>query len=134
MAIKKILNGENGEFLGQYHRIGEVVFDFNTNQTHVSLNHYANENYRELEKDQLNEIEKSKVRYNELSTKDSKYLTDKEKADMMILDPKNLESMEIVPKHIKLSKFTFDMEKDVDLKSIYEKLNQLELFKGAENI
>lgn len=40
-----------------YHRIDAVTFDFEHNQIHVMLKSYANQDYRDMEKNQLSDIE-----------------------------------------------------------------------------
>lgn len=114
MAIEKILNGENGEFLGKYHRINEVILDFDNNQIHVALHHYADETYRDDEKKQLKDIKALKNKDNDLN-------------------PKSLAALEIISKHIKSSRYTFDFDgNNFAIKDIYAKLSKLDIFKDSK--
>lgn len=105
MAMKIKVLGENGQSFGMYHRIAQVTYDFDTGQVHIRIDHYSNESYRNKEKEQRQEIESKKERYQELSSKTD--LTDKEKMELAILDPQQIEAIQIRKTCICSSKYTF---------------------------
>lgn len=50
MALGKQITGDNGAFVGQYHRIRTVMYDYDTEQCHIYIAHYADKQYRDGEK------------------------------------------------------------------------------------
>ena len=50
MALAKLLTGEYGRMDGQYHRIQQVIYDYDTNQLHFTIFHYADQSFRDQEK------------------------------------------------------------------------------------
>lgn len=53
MALGKQITGENGSFIGTYHRIRTVMYDYETEQCHIYIAHYADKQYRDEEKKKL---------------------------------------------------------------------------------
>lgn len=53
MAFGKQITGDNGAFVGQYHRIRTVVYDYDAEQCHITIAHYADKQYREQEKAEI---------------------------------------------------------------------------------
>ena len=39
MALGKQITGDNGAFVGQYHRIRTVMYDYDTEQCHIYIAH-----------------------------------------------------------------------------------------------
>ncbi len=121
MAMKVKVLGQNGQSIGTYHRIAKLEYDFDIGQVHIRIDHYANAGYRDKEKAQKQEIESKKERYRELSGKTD--LTDKEKMELAVLDPQQIESMQIRKTCICSSKYTFSIEDEIKtVKEIYEQL------------
>ncbi len=134
MAMKVKLLGENGQSIGTYHRISKLEYDFDTNQVHIKIDHYANESYREKEKKQKQKIENKKKRYQELFSK--KDLTEKEKLEFLALNPQQIESIDIMKTCICSSKYTFFIEDEIELlKDVYKALiEKINIFQNAKEV
>ena len=50
MALGKQITGDNGAFVGTYHRIRTVMYDYDTDQCHIYIAHYADKQYRDESK------------------------------------------------------------------------------------
>ena len=66
MALGKQITGDNGAFVGQYHRIRTVMYDYDTEQCHIYIAHYADKQYREQEKAEIAANQAKIARYKEL--------------------------------------------------------------------
>ena len=71
MAFGKQITGDNGAFVGQYHRIRTVVYDYDIGQCHITIAHYADKQYREQEKAEIAANQAKIARYHELSKKEN---------------------------------------------------------------
>ncbi len=121
--LKKIVN-EVGQ-VAEYHRIKSIECDYRRNQIHVYIERYTNEEYRNLEKQELISIKKDidKVKKN-------KKLEEFEIANKI----QNLESREVSSGSINIEKYTLPM-KDIFRKTIYKKIKELiPEFKEAEEV
>lgn len=134
MAMKVKVLGENGQSIGTYHRIAKLEYDFDIGQVHIRIDHYANESYRNKEKAQKQDIKSKKERYEELNNKTN--LTDEEKMELAVLDPQQIEGMQISKTCICSSKYTFFTEDEVKtVREIYEQLTaNVRPFANAEEV
>lgn len=64
MALKKEIKNNKGEKT-EYHRISHLEIDFDLGQIHIYIKSYTEEQYRNLEKSQIKEIEKNINNFNE---------------------------------------------------------------------
>ena len=84
MALGKQITGDNGAYVGQYHRIRTVVYDYDLGQCHIYIAHYADKQYREQEKAETAANQEKIARYRELSGKES--LTEEERAELVWIE------------------------------------------------
>ena len=88
MALGKKITGDNGALVGSYHRIRMILTDYDNEQQHVYLAHYAAKSYRDQEKADMAANAALIDRYNELAEKQT--LTDAERLE---LDSLNLQEL-----------------------------------------
>ena len=132
MALGKQITGENGSFIGTYHRIRTVMYDYETEQCHIYIAHYADKQYRDEEKKEIEENQAKIVRYKEL-VKDT--LTKEERAELSGMSLTQLEAFVPTPRTIGAdTKITLGIQEDVR-KGLYERLGvDISAFEGAVNI
>ena len=123
MAFGKQITGDNGAFVGQYHRIRTVVYDYDAEQCHITIAHYADKQYREAKI----------ARYQELTAKDQ--LTEEERAELAGMSLRQLEAFMPEPRNIGPdTKVTLGIEEDVR-KGLYDRLGaDISIFEGAEDV
>lgn len=133
MALGKQITGDNGAFVGQYHRIRTVVYDYDAEQCHIYIAHYADKQYREQEKAEIAENRAKITRYSELSGRET--LTKEERAELAGMSLKQLEAFVPEPKSIGPdTKATLGIEEDVR-KGLYDRLGvDVSTFEGAAAI
>ena len=56
---------------GQYHHIHQVIYDYDTNQLHFTIFHYADQSFRDQEKAEVEEKKEKIQRYYELEAKNT---------------------------------------------------------------
>lgn len=134
MAMQIKVLGDNGQSIGTYHRISKIEYDFDIGQIHIQINHYANESYRNKEKEEKQEIENKKARYIELTNKTD--LNDDEKIELATLNPQQIEATQITKRCICSSKYTFFIENEIKtVREIYKLLtHNIKLFKNAKEV
>lgn len=133
MALGKQITGENGSFVGQYHRVRSVVYDYDREQCHVYIAHYADKQYRDEEKAALAENRAQIARYHALAAKQT--LTAEEEEELAGMSIKQLEAYSPVPRSIGTdSKLTLAMGEDVR-QAVYDRLGaDIEAFEGALDV
>ena len=133
MALGKQITGENGSFIGTYHRIRTVMYDYETEQCHIYIAHYADKQYRDEDKKEIEENQAKIVRYKELVGKDT--LTKEERAELSGMSLRQLEAFVPEPKSIGTdTKVTLGIQEDVR-KSLYDRLGvDVSTFEGAEEV
>ena len=133
MAFGKQITGDNGAFVGQYHRIRTVVYDYDAEQCHITIAHYADKQYREQEKAEIAANQAKIARYQELTAKDQ--LTEEERAELAGMSPWQLEAFMPEPRNIGPdTKVTLGIEEDVR-KGLYDRLGaDISIFEGAEDV
>ncbi len=133
MAFGKQITGDNGAFVGQYHRIRTVVYDYDIGQCHITIAHYADKQYREQEKAEIAANQAKIARYKELSGRDD--LTKEERAELAGMSLRQLEAFVPEPKSIGTdTKVTLGIQEDVR-KSLYDRLGvDVSTFEGAEEV
>ena len=131
MAFGKQITGDNGAFVGQYHRIRTVVYDYDAEQCHITIAHYADKQYREQEKAEI-AANQAKIRgaYFKTST-----LTEEERAELAGMSLRQLEAFMPEPRNIGPdTKVTLGIEEDVR-KGLYDRLGaDISIFEGAEDV
>ena len=133
MALGKQITGDNGAFVGLYHRIRTVMYDYDTEQCHIYIAHYADKQYRDGEKTEMEENQAKIARYKELSGKSG--LTKEERAELAGMSLKQLEAFVPAPRTIGAdTKVTLGIQEDVR-KSLYDRLGvDVSTFEGAEEV
>ena len=121
--LKKIVN-EVGQ-VAEYHKIKSIECDYRRNQIHVYIERYTNEEYRNLEKQELTSIKKDIEK-----VKKDKKLEEFEIANKI----QNLESREVSSRSINVEKYTLPM-KDIFRKTVYKKIIEIiPEFKEAKEV
>jgi hypothetical protein len=92
MALNKLISNEVG-ITAAYHRIAETRIDFDLNQQTIVIKSYADESYRNREKEALVDIEAKIVRYAELSGEAE--LTEEETEELKALNIQELEARKV---------------------------------------
>mgnify|MGYP000234487240 FL=1 len=133
MAFGKQITGDNGAFVGQYHRIRTVVYDYDIGQCHITIANYAYKQYREQEKAEIAANQAKIARYQELTAKDQ--LTEEERAELSGMSLWQLEAFVPEPRNIGPdTKVTLGIEEDVR-KGLYDRLGaNVSTFEGATDI
>lgn len=133
MALGKQITGENGSFIGTYHRIRTVMYDYETEQCHIYIAHYADKQYREQEKAEIAANQAKITRYKELSGRDD--LTKEERAELAGMSLRQLEAFVPEPKNIGPdTKVTLGIQEDVR-KGLYDRLGvDVSAFEGATDV
>ena len=133
MALGKQITGDNGAFVGQYHRIRTVVYDYDTEQCHIYIAHYADRQYREQEKAEIAANKERIARYQELAAKEG--LTEEERAELAGMSLQQLESFVPESRNIGAdTKGTLGIQEDVR-KGLYDRLGaDISTFEGAEDM
>lgn len=133
MALGKQITGDNGAFVGQYHRIRTVMYDYDTEQCHIYIAHYADKQYREQEKAEIVANQAKIARYKELSGRDD--LTKEERAELAGMSLRQLEAFVPEPKSIGPdTKVTLGIQEDVR-KGLYDRLGvDVSAFEGATDV
>ena len=133
MALGKQITGDNGAFVGQYHRIRTVMYDYDTEQCHIYISHYAGKQYREQEKAEIAANQAKITRYKELSGRDD--LTKEERAELAGMSLRQLEAFVPEPKSIGPdTKVTLGIQEDVR-KGLYDRLGvDVSAFEGATDV
>ena len=133
MALGKQITGDNGAFVGTYHRIRTVMYDYDTDQCHIYIAHYADKQYREQEKAEIAANQAKIARYKELSGRDD--LTKEERAELAGMSLRQLEAFVPEPTSIGPdTKVTLGIQEDVR-KGLYDRLGvDVSAFEGATDV
>ena len=140
MALAKLLTGEYGRMDGQYHRIQQVIYDYDTNQLHFTIFHYADQSFRDQEKAEVEEKKEKIQRYYELEAKKQEY--DEKKTGMPFeeweelagLNIQELSKLDFEPRHIGSTNYTIEITGD-PREEIYNEIEQtIGQFEGAVEI
>ena len=133
MALGKQITGDNGAFVGTYHRIRTVMYDYDTDQCHIYIAHYADKQYRDEEKTEMEENQAKIARYKELSGKSG--LAKEERAELAGMSLKQLEAFVPAPRTIGAdTKVTLGIQEDVR-KGLYDRLGvDVSAFEGATDV
>lgn len=110
MAILKNITSGIG-VSASYHRIRSVEYDFDQNAIHIYIASYAEESYRQDEKDTIAEVEEKIQRYYSLISAES--LTEEEMNELQSLDICELEAYRIESKVMGTMKYTVSIGQDV---------------------
>lgn len=130
MALGKKITGDNGALVGSYHRIRMILTDFDKEQQHVYLAHYAAKSYRDQEKADMAANAALIDRYNELSAKQT--LTDAERLELDGLNIQELLAFTPQPRTCQPdTKMTLPIGTDVR-EAVYEALGGE--FENAKNV
>ena len=133
MALGKQITGDNGAFIGSYHRIRTILYDYDTSQCHIYIAHYADKKYRDEEKTEILDNEKKIARYYELENKES--LSDEEREELNSINIQQLEAFVLKQKTIGPdTKVTLDIQEDIR-KGLYDRLGvDVSTFEGATEV
>lgn len=130
MALKKKIENDVGQAT-EYHKLSYIETDFDK-QLHLYIDSYASEDYRNMEIEQQNQIQKKIDKYYELLKKEER--TEEEQKEFNELKIQELEAFKIEPKVALRRKYTLEMTDDLR-KSLYERIKkEIPDFKDAENI
>lgn len=128
MAIKKELIGRNGE-KREYFKISKVILDYEKNSFKVECASYANEGYREKEKEIVEDFKKNQAILDYIANKLDR--TEEELALWAELNAKN-NSIYLENESLKIKNETFEIELENDLlETFYKALKKNPVFNDA---
>ena len=110
MAIEKVMVDSVGNTT-KYHRLNEAKFIFDSNQLTMTISSYSDEEYRNLEKLEISDIESAIARSRELFSKTE--LTDDEKNELKSLNIQELEAKKYTERVARFLVVTFDIPKEI---------------------
>ena len=136
MALQLSVTDKNG-VTSEYHRISGMLFD---EKAIIRVSSYANEQYRQHEKDQKSIYELLQLKYNQLNAE--MYKPDGEKNTELVLslsaeiNEMNENTIDSSDRFIKQAEYTFDYDKSEiqSYEMYYEKLKTLSEFQNAIDV